>query len=308
MTLDEKIAQFIQLAVPFFEGASDAGQITGPMASLGIGQDTVRSAGSVLGMAGAQETINVQREHLAHNRLGIPLLMMADIVHGFKTIFPVPLAIGCSWDLPAGPDGKIGTKWQNSGVNSSFMVNKNAAHPEAILLYYNYMLDNLANPAAGSAYEHGFAKGYDWDIVDGQPTSDSAKIKNYNDKFPFITGPARIPDLYMKTLVKLADGGKPETPFEKQQAESRKPENWYAAKVVMSQIDVRKQNYFTGAATPTMIAKWNLLRQSELETFNKIIYDKLPVDAFDTFVASWKANGGDQVTKEVNDWFRSVQQ
>ncbi|WP_217593761.1 ABC transporter substrate-binding protein [Cohnella sp. GbtcB17] len=213
-----------------------------------------------------------------------------------------------AYPVPAGPDGKIGTKWQNSGVNSSFMVNKNAEHPEAILLYYNYMLDNLANPAAGSPYEHGFAKGYDWDIVDGQPTSDASKIKNYNDKFPFITGPARIPDLYMKTLVKLADGGKPETPYEKQQAESRKPENWYAAKVVMSQIDVRKQNYFTGAATPTMIAKWNLLRQSELETFNKIIYGKLPVDAFDTFVASWKANGGDQVTKEVNDWFKSVQQ
>ncbi|MFU1796480.1 hypothetical protein ACM1RC_21655 [Paenibacillus azoreducens] len=55
-----------------------------------------------------------------------------------------------------------------------------------------------------------------------------------------------------------------------------------------------------------MIPKWNLLRQSELETFNKIIYGKLPVSAFDDFVASWKANGGDQVTKEVNEWYQSV--
>ncbi|MHA6480953.1 hypothetical protein ACX1C1_03415 [Paenibacillus sp. strain BS8-2] len=58
----------------------------------------------------------------------------------------------------------------------------------------------------------------------------------------------------------------------------------------------------------TMIEKWNLLRQSELETFNKIIYGKLPADAFDEFVASWNANGGEQVTKEVNEWFQSVTQ
>ncbi|RAW19327.1 ABC transporter substrate-binding protein [Paenibacillus taichungensis] len=211
-----------------------------------------------------------------------------------------------AYPVPAGPDGKIGTKWQNSGVNASIMINKDAKHPEAIFLYYNYLLDNLANPAAGSEYEYGFAKGYDWDIVDGQPTSDKEKIKDFSNEFPFLTGPARIPDLYMKTLVKLANGEKPETPYEKQMAEFRKPENWYAGKVVMSQIDIRKQNYFTGAATPTMVSKWNLLRQSEMETFNKIIYGQLPVDAFDQFVANWKSNGGDQITQEVNDWFKSV--
>ncbi|MBP1991688.1 ABC transporter substrate-binding protein [Paenibacillus eucommiae] len=213
-----------------------------------------------------------------------------------------------AYPVPAGPDGLMGTKWQNSGVNSSFMINKDAEHPEAIFIYYNYLLDNLANPSIGSKFEYGFAQGYDWDTVDGQPTSNKDKIKDFNNDFPFITGPARIPDLYMQTLVKLADGNAPVTPYEKQLAEFRKPENWYAAKVVMSQADIRKQNYFTGAATPTMISKWNLLRQSELETFNKIIYGKLPVDAFDKFVANWKANGGEQVTKEVNDWLKSVAQ
>jgi len=99
MTLDEKIAQLIQLAVPFYEGAVGEGQITGPIDSLGISKETVHHSGSVLGMAGAEDVINVQRTHLSHNRHGIPLLMMADIVHGFKTIFPVPLAIGCSWDM-----------------------------------------------------------------------------------------------------------------------------------------------------------------------------------------------------------------
>lgn len=98
MTLAEKIDQLLQLAVPFFEGAQTEGEITGPMQELGVTEETVRNTGSVLGLSGAQEAINVQRAHLRKNRLGIPLLMMADIIHGFKTIFPVPLAIGCSWD------------------------------------------------------------------------------------------------------------------------------------------------------------------------------------------------------------------
>ncbi|RCX18568.1 beta-glucosidase [Fontibacillus phaseoli] len=99
MTLDEKIAQLQQLAAPFYDEAGDDGQITGPMESLGITAETVTNAGSVLGVAGAEKVISVQRTHMANNRHGIPLLFMADIVHGFKTIFPIPLAMGCSWDL-----------------------------------------------------------------------------------------------------------------------------------------------------------------------------------------------------------------
>ncbi|WP_064094060.1 glycoside hydrolase family 3 N-terminal domain-containing protein [Rossellomorea aquimaris] len=99
MTLDEKIAQLTQLATPFFKGASDQGQITGPMVNMGIDEEVVMNSGSVLGASGAKEIINIQRTHIEENRLGIPLLFMSDIVHGFKTIFPVPLGIGCSWDL-----------------------------------------------------------------------------------------------------------------------------------------------------------------------------------------------------------------
>ncbi|MFY0760153.1 beta-glucosidase BglX [Metabacillus dongyingensis] len=98
MTLDEKIAQFIQLATPFYKGASSEGQITGPMADMGITKDVIQNSGSVLGASGAQETMDIQTAHMKENRLGIPLLFMADVVHGYKTIFPVPLAVGCSWD------------------------------------------------------------------------------------------------------------------------------------------------------------------------------------------------------------------
>lgn len=98
MTLDEKIAQLLQLAAPFYDEPGDESEITGPMEELGISSEAVRNAGSVLGIAGADKMMAVQKAHLENNRLGIPLLFMADIVHGFKTIFPIPLAIGSSWN------------------------------------------------------------------------------------------------------------------------------------------------------------------------------------------------------------------
>jgi beta-glucosidase len=122
MTLDEKIAQLVQLAAPFFEGATNEGQITGPMAAMKVNEDVVRNSGSVLGASGAKEVINIQRAHLKKNRLGIPLLFMADVIHGYKTIFPVPLAIGCSWDLElAEKSAEIAAKEASvSGVHVTF--------------------------------------------------------------------------------------------------------------------------------------------------------------------------------------------
>ncbi|ARI76490.1 beta-glucosidase BglX [Halobacillus mangrovi] len=99
MTIEEKVGQLVQLATPFFKGATDRGEITGPMVQMNISEEDIKQTGSVLGASGAKETTNIQRVHMEENRLGIPLLFMSDIVHGFKTIFPVPLAIGSSWDL-----------------------------------------------------------------------------------------------------------------------------------------------------------------------------------------------------------------
>lgn len=92
------------------------------MAEMGITEEIVRNSGSVLGASGAKEVRNIQEAYLKHNRLGIPLLIMADIVHGFKTIFPVPLGIGCSWDMElAEKSAEIAAKEASvSGVHVTF--------------------------------------------------------------------------------------------------------------------------------------------------------------------------------------------
>lgn len=64
-------------------------------------------------------------------------------------------------------------------------------------------------------------------------------------------------------------------------------------------------NEFYGAPTPTMTEKLATLQKIESETFTKIIMGKIPVNEFDNFVTQWKQLGGDQITKEVNDWYRS---
>jgi len=65
-----------------------------------------------------------------------------------------------------------------------------------------------------------------------------------------------------------------------------------------------KPDQFIGALTPTMVSKNAVLSKLEIETMTKIILGSL-LDEFDKFVEQWKSLGGDQITKEVNEWHKS---
>lgn len=99
MTVDEKVGQLLQLAAEFY--SEKAEEKTGPMTDLGLSHEDINNAGTTLGISGAKEAIRVQKAYMEHNRLGIPTILMADIIHGFRTIFPIPLGLGSSWDLEA---------------------------------------------------------------------------------------------------------------------------------------------------------------------------------------------------------------
>jgi len=62
---------------------------------------------------------------------------------------------------------------------------------------------------------------------------------------------------------------------------------------------------FTGAPTPTMVAKLNTLVQMQNETYAKIIMGAAPLSDFDKFVESFNKAGGEKMTQEVNDWYKS---
>lgn len=95
MTLEEKIGQMLQLLPVFF---GTGGEITGPMQELGIGEDAIGKAGSVLGVTCAGDMKKLQKVYMEGGEKRIPLLFMLDVIHGFRTVFPIPLAMGCTFE------------------------------------------------------------------------------------------------------------------------------------------------------------------------------------------------------------------
>ncbi len=95
MSLDEKIEQLIQLHGGFF---GEVGTITGPAAEFKMTGDQPYRTGSVLGEAGAKRLRELQDKMTAAQPHHIPALFMADVIHGYKTAFPVPIAIGSSFN------------------------------------------------------------------------------------------------------------------------------------------------------------------------------------------------------------------
>jgi hypothetical protein len=65
------------------------------------------------------------------------------------------------------------------------------------------------------------------------------------------------------------------------------------------------RDQITGAPTKTQVDKGESLELTN-ETYLKIIYGKVPINNLDDYVSKWKSLGGDQLTKEINDWFKSV--
>ena len=98
MTLAEKVGQMNQLSNDFVA--------TGPITKDGDKQDKVRKGliGSYLNIYGAERTRSLQ-EIAMQSRMKIPLLFGQDVIHGFRTIFPLPLAEAASWDLAAIENG-----------------------------------------------------------------------------------------------------------------------------------------------------------------------------------------------------------
>lgn len=178
MTLKEKMAQLIQLATPFYKGATNEGQITGPLAGMGISEDDIKNSGSVLGASGASEIRKIQEEHMKRNRLGIPLLFMADVVHGFKTIFPVPLAIGCSWDIDAAKkSAEIAAKEASiSGLHVTFAPMVDLVRDPR---WGRVMESTGEDPYLNSQFARAFVKGFQGSDLKNEKHSVAACVKHF---------------------------------------------------------------------------------------------------------------------------------
>ena len=92
MTLTEKIGQLSQ-----YVGGE---LLTGPKSGAVSDSLFVRGmVGSILNVGGVDNLRKLQQKNMESSRLKIPILFAFDVIHGYKTIFPTPLAESCSWDL-----------------------------------------------------------------------------------------------------------------------------------------------------------------------------------------------------------------
>ena len=98
MTLEEKIGQLNLLPG---NDITTGAVMNSPLAKL----TEEGKLGAILNVKGQDKIKELQRIAVKKSRLGIPLLVGQDVIHGYQTVFPIPLAQACSWDIKAIENG-----------------------------------------------------------------------------------------------------------------------------------------------------------------------------------------------------------
>ena len=132
MTLPEKLGQMTMTAASY--------AVTGPVIA-GDSTDSIRNGtlGNLLNLVGAAETREVQRIAVEESRLGIPLLIGFDVIHGHRTMFPVPLAEAAAFDAQL---------WHSTARESA-----REAAADGIAMTFAPMLDVSRDPRWGRTVE-----------------------------------------------------------------------------------------------------------------------------------------------------------
>lgn len=115
MTLEEKLGQ---MNLPPSDDI-----VTGEPQSSNIGAAIVSGkVGGTFNVKGAEKVLALQKLAVEKSRLGIPLIIGMDVIHGYETIFPIPLALSCSWNMEAiEKSARIAaTEASAAGVNWTF--------------------------------------------------------------------------------------------------------------------------------------------------------------------------------------------
>ena len=128
MTLDEKIGQMSQLDLGYF---MDPEQL----------KQAVREGrcGSLLNFLGTEQVNELQRIAVEESRLGIPLIIGRDVIHGYRTVFPIPLGMAASWNPEA--------------VRQAFRISAVEASTDGIRWTFAPMIDITWDPRWGRIAE-----------------------------------------------------------------------------------------------------------------------------------------------------------
>jgi len=132
MTVQEKIGQLNLLPSGDIQtGISDNSSVS----------EAIRNGrlGAILNLKGVDNILKVQQMAVEESRLGIPIIFGMDVIHGYETIFPIPLALACSWDIPA--------------IEQSARIAAKEATADGLFWTYSPMVDISIDPRWGRVAE-----------------------------------------------------------------------------------------------------------------------------------------------------------
>ena len=132
MTVQEKIGQLNLLPL----GDIQTGISENSSVSEAIRQGRLSA---ILNLKGVDNIMKVQKMAVEESRLGIPLIFGMDVIHGYETIFPIPLALACSWDIPA--------------IEQSARIAAKEATADGLCWTYSPMVDISVDPRWGRVAE-----------------------------------------------------------------------------------------------------------------------------------------------------------
>ncbi|MBP1990091.1 extracellular solute-binding protein [Paenibacillus eucommiae] len=193
-------------------------------------------------------------------------------------------------------------------VASYFVISKKAKHPEEIIELLNqYVLMQEDQKGVGKDY-FGFnhEDTVDYWMLNPFLSSSQTMLSDWGTKIPEA--------LKTGDTSKLNDSELNLYQNEKKYLEGN-AEFWGSAHMEFSEDgtlsilnqyvrDNRLQyNKYTDAPTETMVEKLGTLEAKMLEVYSKIIMNEAPIEEFDKFVKQWESLGGDQMTREVNEWY-----
>jgi beta-glucosidase len=139
LSIEEKISQLIQLTGDFFEGDIDT-VVTGPLKKLGLNAGyNIYNTGSILNITNPEKIIQLQTDYLEKSIHKIPLLFMADIIYGYRTIFPIPIAQACSWNY--------------EGIEYAGSIAAQECYDEGVHVTFSPMVDIVRDPRWGRVME-----------------------------------------------------------------------------------------------------------------------------------------------------------
>lgn len=185
MTLEEKLGQLVQYGGDGYgDPGADANEPLGPGKNPKTHTmvDAMQLAatgrlGSMLNVVGAERTNAFQRAAVEKSRLHIPLLFGADILHGYRTIYPIPLGLAATFDPAL--------------VESVSHISAEEASTAGVRWFYSPMVDISRDPRwgrtqegagedpyLGAAMARAYIRGYQGDSL-SNPTSVAACVKHF---------------------------------------------------------------------------------------------------------------------------------